>query len=194
MNKNLLKFPVITALSLMTALCISFLLNRDAAEHSTLYLSAAYEARERAGVSESVRLYNKLSASFYNTGGYVEGLDEIPAAPLVKRRLFKDINMLKSDGLLMVFDRDRVEESGISFRNRTAAIAETEETWLVSLQEIETRKPVFNVKASQVRVRYLLEKRPFPRQEDDEKWIVREVDVYPLNEEIPEFERGGPVL
>jgi hypothetical protein len=56
---------------------------------------------------------------------------------------------------------------------------------MVSLQDIDTRKPEFNVKASVVKVRYMLHKEPFP--EEKEQWIIYRVDVYPEDEEVPQW-------
>jgi hypothetical protein len=147
-----MKSIILIALAVIAGLSASFFINRDEEILNLRYRLNLYDrAKETADIEKAVELYNKYSASFYNTAGYIEGLSEIPAAPLVKRRLFKDINMLKGDGFIMVFDKDKIEVKKISFLNREAAAAETDEVWMVSLQDIDTRKPVYNVKASNER-------------------------------------------
>ena len=140
---------------------------------------------EIASIKAAVEQYNTNSAGFYNSAGLLAGLEEIPAAPLLKRRLFKDINMLKGEGLVVVFDKDAVEVTDVLFDNRDFAEVRTIEVWAISLQDRRTRKPVFNVKALEINVRYLFYK---GRLRDEEKrWIVYEVDVYPEDEEVPEL-------
>jgi hypothetical protein len=136
----------------------------------------------RDAIRTAVGYYNQYSSMFYNTGGDVKGLNEIPAAPLLKRRLFKDITMLKRDGLVMVFDRDKEEFVRISFVSAGSAVAETQETWFVTLQELRTRKPVFSVKAVPVRARYYLKR-------ELRGWIVYNADVYPQSEAVPRLDR-----
>jgi hypothetical protein len=156
-----MKHIILIVLAVITGFSAAFFINRDEAVMNLRHTLNLYDrAEETDYIKKAVELYNKYSASFYNTAGYIEGLGEIPAAPLVKRRLFKDINMLKGDGLIL-------------------------EVWMVSLQDIDTRKPEFNVKASVVKVRYMLHKEPFP--EEKEQWIIYRVDVYPEDEEVPQW-------
>ncbi len=140
------------------------------------------EKRDIESIKTAVHYYNQYSSMFYNTGGEVMGLNEIPAAPLLKRRLFKDISMLKRDGLIMVFDRDAEEIVKVYFPLRGDAVAETKETWFITLQEYGTRKPVYSIKAVPLKVRYHLKKEP-------RGWIVYETDVYPGLEDIPVLNR-----
>jgi len=148
--------------------------------------------REKEGrdIGDAIAQYNRNSASFYNSAGFPAGLEEIPAAPLIKRRLFKDINALKGDGLVLVFDRDRTEITDIVFLNRQTAVAKTLEIWAIDLQDIRTREPVFNMKALEVKVRYLLHKEEFPDAEE-KKWIIYSVDVYPGDETIPDLDTAS---
>jgi hypothetical protein len=181
-----MKNIILIVLAVITGFSAAFYINRDEAVMNLKYKLNLYDrAEETADIEKAVELYNKYSASFYNTAGYIEGLSEIPAAPLVKRRLFKDINMLKGDGFILVFDKDSHEVKKTSFMNRVAAVAETDEVWMVSLQDIDTRKPEFNVKASVVKVRYMLHKEPFPEEKD--QWIIYRADVYPDDEEVPQW-------
>jgi hypothetical protein len=170
--------------SLFIALILSFINNQhDGIENARFYLGLYDREQEIEAIHRAVLDYNKYSSSFYNTGGYLEGLGDIPAAPLVKRRHFQDINILKGDGLVMVFDRDRLETKNIFFIDRKLAVAETEEVWAISLQEFDSRKPVFNAKALTIRARYLFRKEK--NQADGYRWIAHEVDVYPEDEHVP---------
>ena len=147
-----------------------------------LHLEKEKEIEEIKG---AIKQYNINSASFYNTAGFLAGLEEIPAAPLLKRRLFKDINMLKRDGLVMVFDRDRHEVEKISFIRADLALVETDEVWAVNMQEAESRKPLSTIKASHVKVRYVLKKESF--YDRGIMWVIYDADLYPPDEEIPEL-------
>ncbi|MHB8845684.1 MAG: hypothetical protein ACYC7L_13175 [Nitrospirota bacterium] len=134
----------------------------------------------------SITQYNKNSAGFYTTAGEArEGLAVIPASKLLRRRLFQDINMLKREGLVMVFDLDSQKITSTRLLNRNTALAQTEEVWAVALQEVQTRRSVFSVKASTVSVRYLLHFEP--GQTGDPMWIVYEADVYPKGEPVPDL-------
>jgi hypothetical protein len=182
-----LKFLLFLVFSLSTGLTFSFINNKNVAiENFRFNLNLYDREKEAEAIKSAIKQYNKNSASFYNSAGFLAGLEEIPAAPLIKRRLFKDINMLKRDGLVMVFDKDAVEMKRIIFLNSALAVAETEEVWAISLQEIDTRKPLFNIKASEVKVRYLFHKEPFLTEKKE--WIAHEVDVYPDNEDFPELD------
>ena len=166
------------------ALFASALHNPEASDHLRLHLSGSLKAKEKQAVEEAVVQYNKLASSFYNTAGYMVGLEDIPATQLLKRRIFKDINMLKGDGLVLVFDRDSLQVKKIDFSSRNVALAETEEVWAVAFQALDTRKPVFDVKATEMTVRYLLHREQF--LDKGKRWIVYEVDVYPKGEPVPE--------
>jgi len=157
---------------------LSFINNEKALENVRFNLHLYDDRRETDSISAAIMQYNKNSASFYNSAGFLAGLEEIPTTPLLKRRLFKDINMLKGDGLVMVFDKDRVTIRRVYLRNRLYSVAETEEVWAISLQDVRTRQPLFNLKASQVKVRYQLYK-------DKGRWMIFDVDVYPVDEAIP---------
>ncbi|MDT8316475.1 MAG: hypothetical protein RQ824_00600 [bacterium] len=136
---------------------------------------------EEEEVKMAVKQYNINSAQFYNTAGEDKSaLPIIPAAPLLKRRLFKDINTLKKDGLLIVFDRDRDEFLNIYFPRRDLAVAETREVWAMVLQDVKTREPRTTVKAESVKVRYVLKKEAYSRL--GLVWVVYEADVYPDDE------------
>lgn len=176
---HVMKMRYTVLFSLLLAFILSFSSSKEGAfDHLLFHLGLYDQKKEREAIESAVRLYTKISSSFYSTGGDLEGLHEIPAAPLLKRRLVKDINMLKGEGLVMVFDRDTQQIRSVYFINKDFAAAETDEVWAVSLQDRETREPVFNVKAVEIRARY-----QFVREKGG--WIAHEVDVYPKDEDVP---------
>ncbi len=187
-----MKLIYISALALVAALSITFLNNIDGAVANFKFFASLNDRKsEVESIETAVERYNRVSASFYNSAGSIAGLNEIPAAPFLKRRFFKDINMLKRDGLVMVFDRDSTEIKRTYFINRDLAVAESEEVWAIALQDASTRKPVVGLKAVEVRVRYLFHKEHFLKE--GRIWVAREVDVYPEGEDIPEL-NVKPVL
>ena len=181
-----------SVIGFLAALSISFINNIDGAvENFKFFVYMNDREAEVESVKAAVEKYNRVSASFYNSAGSLAGLNEMPAVPLLKRRFFKDINMLKRDGMVMVFDRDNTEIKRTYFINRDLAVAESEEVWAIALQDVATRRPVFGLKAVEVRVRYLFHKEQFLEQ--GKIWVAHEADVYPKGEEIPEL-NVNPVI
>jgi len=149
-------------------------------------LGVVEEQRAIDDIIMSIKQYNKNSAGFYSTAGdSLEGLAVIPASQLLKRRLFQDINMLKRDGLVMVFDLDSQKVKHSRLLNRTTATATTEEVWAIALQDVQTRKPLSNVKAITVSVRYLLHYEL--NSTGNATWVIYEADVYPKGETVPDL-------
>ncbi len=157
--------------------------DKDGLQNARFSLGLYDGKAETRAVEETIKEYIKNSAGLYNTGGFVDILEEIPAVPMIKRRIMKDINMLKGDGLIMVFDKDDADVTHLEVNNRMFAEARTREVWAVVLQDAVTRAPVFNIKAIAVNARYLLYKGSLRGEE--ERWIVYHVDVYPEGEDIP---------
>lgn len=182
-----MRFLRVSILSILLASLLSLAQNGISAPDNLLFRLNLYNVNEQEeAVKLAVKEYNMVSSGFYSMGGEArEGLDVIPAAPLVKRRLFKDINMLKRDGLLMVFDRDSDEVKRIYFPRRDIGVAETEEVWAVAIQDVNTREPVTGIKGVKVKVRYVFHKEPYPGY--GLRWVAHYVDVYPNNEETPEL-------
>jgi hypothetical protein len=176
----------IMVIAFFTALSISFFNNIDGAVDNFRFFTYLDDREARVeSVKAAVRQYNRVSASFYNSAGSLAGLNEMPAAPLLKRRFFKDINMLKREGKVMVFDRDHTEVRRIYFINRDLAVAEAEEVWAIAMQDAATRMPLFNLKAVEVKVRYLFHKEQFLQK--GKIWVAHEADVYPKDEKVPEL-------
>ncbi len=176
----------IIILSIFIAITSSYLTNREnALDNFIFHISSKYKQQEIDDIKSAVKQYNTNSASFYNSAGFLAGLDEIPAIPLIKRMLFKDINSLKSDNLVMVFDKDSVEFDDVRFVNREIAVAHTHEVWAVMLQQMKTRKPSSTIKGVEINVRYALYKGSL--RGEDPHWIIFDVSVFPKGGEIPEL-------
>lgn len=169
------------------ALLLSAAVNRPIATSALKFNLGLDMKGEIEEIEGAIKQYNINSASFYNTAGLLAGLEEIPAAPLLKRRLFKDINMLKRDGLVLVFDRDRHDIEKVEFIRADLAVVEADEVWAVNLQEAESRKPVSSIKASHVKVRYILKKEPFYNR--GIMWVIYDADLYPPDEEVSQLNR-----
>lgn len=180
-------YSIITALALLFSLVFSVIENgRSATSNFLFHLNVWNQKGAREDIAVSITQYNKNSGGFYNTAGEsLEGLAVIPASQLQKRKFFQDINMLKRDGLVMVFDLDRQTIERIYFVNRNTAVAVSEEVWAVALQDLESRRPLSNVKAASVKVRYLMHYEP--ALSGKMTWIVQEADVYPHGERVPEL-------
>lgn len=182
-----MRFLRVSILSILLASLLSLAQNGISAPDNMLFRLNLYNVKEQKEfVMMAVKEYNLVSSGFYSTAGEAkEGLAYIPAAPLLKRRLFKDINMLKRDGLVMVFDRDRDELKGVYFPKRDVAVAETEEVWAVAIQDVKTRESVTTVKGVEVKARYVLHKEAYPGK--GLTWVVHYVDVYPADEDVPDL-------
>jgi hypothetical protein len=179
-----MKATKIIMLSLFIATASSFLANKEnAVDNLKFHLSSEYRQHEIDDIKSAVEQYNTNSASFYNSAGFLAGLEEIPAAPLIKRMIFKDITMLKGDNLVMVFDKDLVEFDDVKFISRELAVAHTHEVWAVMLQKMDTRKPSSTIKGVEINVRYALYKGSL--RGEDPHWIIFEVSVFPKGVEIP---------
>ena len=186
-NKQMIRIRRILVLSALAALLLAAFQGRTAFENLKFHIGLFDKKGETEAVKAAVREYNGIGAAFYSTAAdAIQGLDYIPASRLLKRRFFLDINQLKTEGLLMVFDRDREAVTNVSFLNRELAVVETEEVWAIALQKARTREMVFNVKAYESRGRYLLHKEEYNKMNDI--WVVYQIDVYPKNEDIPKLD------
>lgn len=129
-------------------------------------------------IRETLRLYNKIYASFYVTGGGLEGLNEFPASNMIKRRVFQDINDLKAKGLILMHDLDRLSVMDVVFHGGGRAVALTEENWVLGYRDADTMKLRGAVMANPVKVRYYLEY-------GDNRWMVEHYEIYSMGETPP---------
>jgi hypothetical protein len=141
------------------------------------------EAEERA-IEDTLRLFNRHFATFFNTGGSLQGLNEFPAANLIKRRIFQEINNWRKNNSLLVYDRDVFKIEFIKLMDPVSAIALAKEVWFLNVQDIDTRRYISPVKAAPVKVRYFLKK-------IEKKWQVVEYEVFGEGDEVPPVNKGG---
>jgi hypothetical protein len=135
--------------------------------------------QEKAQVASSLKLFSATLAGFYMTGGKVgEGLNIIPAASLIKRRIFMDINMYTNSNVIFVPDRDRAEVRGVTFLSPVHAVAVTDEDWVNVYQDLQTRRPRSGKKFNSITVRYYLKKL-------GGKWVILDYEVHTRGEALP---------
>ncbi len=166
-------------IALTVATALSFFQNLPDAPANLLFHAHVGREKELARIQQTIRQYNKASAGVYDTAGVKEELNVMPAAPLLKRALFQDINILRNNGQLMVFDLDSQKVEKVDFITKDFVLAVTREVWGVVVQDYYTRKRLTNVKATEVKARYHLRR-------ENKQWIVHDVEVFPAAADIPE--------
>jgi hypothetical protein len=160
------------------ALLTSVIIHPESIPNIRFNLGFHNQAADEKDIQETLRLFNKHFATFFNTGGKLAGLNEFPAANLIKRRIFQEINEWKKKNQILVYDKDSFEIEEITLLNPVNAIALTKEVWFLSIQEKDTRKKLSPVKANSIRVRYILNK-------INNKWGVFEYEVFGNEDDIP---------
>ncbi len=170
--------PAITGVVL--ALALSFLSHSDSLTNFTSNVGLYDFSAEEKDIEKTLKQFNKYFASFFNTGGRLEGLNEFPAANMIKRRIFQEIAEWSRNNRIIVYDKDYFEVEHIDMPDAFSAVAVAKETWFLNVQERDTRKHVSDVKASPIRVRYFLKK-------VDNKWLVVEYEVFAESDDMPEF-------
>lgn len=131
-------------------------------------------------LGDTLNLFNRNFATFFNTGGSLSGLNEFPAANMIKRRIFQEINEWKKKNQLLVYDKDSFEIENMTLLNSVTAVAIAKEVWFLNVQERDTRKKLSPVKANPIQVRYILKKLK-------EMWMVVEYEVFGSRDDIPEL-------
>jgi len=156
----------------------SFLTHENAFYNLRFHLGLYDRVSEEKDIEKTLRLFNRYFATFFSTGGSLEGLNEFPAANLIKRRIFQEINDWKKEGYLLVYDRDVFKIESVEMLDPISAVAIAKEVWFLNVQDLNTRRYVSPVKADPIRVRYFLEK-------IGKKWQVVEYEVFGAQDEIP---------
>jgi hypothetical protein len=182
MNKK----TVVLAAFILAFWCALISNGTEAVGNMVFNLHLVPRGADERRISAAIHQYNSASAGIYLSGGLKDELNIIPALQLQKRRLFQDVNLLKGDGIVMVFDRDEEKVTRVTFVNPQFALAESEENWAVALKSATTFAPSSNVKGCRVRVRYQMRRARG-------QWVVDAAEVFPRNETIPE-PNVAPVL
>ena len=153
---------------------VSFFSHENSLENAAFYLGLDKRSAEEKAIEETLKLFNKHFATFFNTGGSLRGLNEFPAANMVKRRIFQ-INEWSKKNQVIVYDKDHFEIETINMLSPVSAFAVAREVWFLSVQDRTTRKHLSQTKANPIRVRYLLKK-------VNGSWGVLEYEVFSKND------------
>jgi hypothetical protein len=182
MTRYLNRLPVVKLmlLPLLLALTVAFFCApRGGRVKRALFHLGISRVAEEAQLRRLVRTYNAATQGSYATAGLaVEELAVIPAYNLEKRRIYKDINLLRLSGKMVVFDKDKETIEKVTFVNRDEAFVTTSEMWVMVLQDFATRRKLTNLKASQVQCRYHL-------LYHEGVWKVERAEVFPVDEKLP---------
>jgi hypothetical protein len=179
MKKNLIS----GAAGIILALFVSFISHEQGLMNLGFHLGTYESEKEEKKIEDTLRLFNRNFASFFNTGGGLAGLNEFPAANMIKRRIFQEINDWKKNNQIIVYDRDVFELESIDLMSPVSAVAIAREVWFLTVQDRETRKSLSRgVKANPVRIRYLMKK-------DGDNWRVLEYEVFGVDDDIPVMQK-----
>jgi hypothetical protein len=162
------------------AMSVSFYLHSDGFDNFRFNVGLYDKEAEHRDIEKTIKLFNRYFATFFNTGGNLEGLDIIPAANLVKRRIVQEINQWRTENKVLTYDKDDFELEHIELLGPREAVAVAREVWFLNVQEFGTRKKLKGIKANPIRVRYILVK-----YKGD--WKIEEYEVFHVDDEVPPF-------
>jgi hypothetical protein len=177
MKKNILSLIA----GIILAFSVSLFTHNNSLQNLYFNLGFSRPAEEKA-IEEILKLFNRHFATFFNSGGSTEFLDEFPSTNLIKRRIFQEINQWEKNNAVIVYDKDVFETKTIDFLDPVTAVAVTREVWFINVQDIDTRKYVSTLKANPIQVRYILKL-------VNESWLVIEYDVFDEYDDIPPFRK-----
>jgi len=161
--------------------CLAAFLTHDFALDNAKFNLFGPDKYQAELLENTIRLFNKSYAGFYDTGGITGALNSFPADPLVKRRIFQDIGALMSRGELLVHDLHKTEFMRIAQPTRLSAIVETRELWDMWIKYLESGERSGSM-ARVCQVRYYL--RPGPG-----RWDVWDFEVYDGDAVMPPARR-----
>ena len=162
-------------LALLLAFATSFVLHKGNTSGLRYHFKSASSVRKE--LERTIDQFNKLYASFYVTGGNSDALSAFPAANLVKRRIYQDINQWRDRGQWLIHDLHNEEISRVEVLSPVWAVVETRETWDLWLRDIETGKKTGR-RTNAIKVRYHLTR-------SGDRWGVVEYEVFGPNEDLP---------
>lgn len=175
MIKNILSISC----GILLALSASFFATDNAAENLRFHLGVYDTAADEKQVENTLKLFNRNFATLFNTGGDLSAaLNEFPAANMIKRRVVQEINDWARQDKVLVYDKDVFEIEKIDLLSPARAVVIAREVWFLNVQNRLARHKKSGVKASPIRVRYLLKK-------IDNKWGVIEYEVFGKDDTIP---------
>ncbi len=162
--------------ALLAAAVTSFSMHGESRISLRYYLSNDDAVKE--DLKETIRLFNKLLATFYDTGGDTTNLNEFPAANLVKRRIFQDIENWKKGNNWFIHDLHKTEFLRMRTLSPQRAVVETRELWHMWVRDVETGNKS-GYKVNPIKVRYYLGMQRG-------RWTVLEYEVYGIDDDFPE--------
>lgn len=163
--------------ALSAAALTSFAMHGESRISLKYYLSSNDAAK--ADLEETVRLFNKLFATFYDTGGDTLNLNEFPAANLVKRRMFQDIENWKKSNKWSIHDLHKTEFLRMGTISPQRAFVETRELWHTWVRDVDSGDKT-GYKVNPIKVRYYLGM-------ERGRWTVLEYEVYGIDDDFPEL-------
>jgi hypothetical protein len=171
------------AAGILLALSLSLFSHDQGVRNFSFTLGIYDSKKEEKEIEETLKLFNRNFASFFNTGGSLAGLNEFPAANMIKRRIFQEINDWRTNNHIIVYDKDVFELESVDLLSPVSAVAVAQEVWFLTIQDRDTRKSLMSgVKANPIRVRYLMRK-------EEGNWRVIEYEVFGPDDTIPELQK-----
>ncbi len=134
-------------------------------------------AEEEASMRQTVLLYNKILTDLYASDGQTLRLDDFPASVILKHELYRDLDFLRSRGLLIIYDMADLTFMKLKMRSPFLAEVEVYEEWNYIYQKNPSRKIVSSIKGFGQGFRYILK-----RQKTG--WLV--IEVIPVDIKEPE--------
>ncbi|UCH45756.1 MAG: hypothetical protein JSV11_03350 [Nitrospiraceae bacterium] len=178
------KYLISGAAGILLALCISFFSHEHSLKNFAYFIGAYDHEMFVQEIEQTLKLFNRNFASFFNTGGSLAGLNEFPAANMIKRRIFQEIDDWRKNNQIIVYDRDVFELESIDRTSPVSAVAIAREVWFMTIQDRGTRKSIMSgVKANSIRVRYRMRK-------EGDTWRVTEYEVFGVEDTIPVIPKG----
>ena len=130
-------------------------------------------------IKKAIADFNLLYASFFSTGGNLDGLWRMPASNLVKRRIVQDIGNWSSNGRVLAYDKLGVSLLRLEFFSLTRAVAETSEQWVLLLREIGKEHIKKKTRDIDITVKYIFVL-------TDRGWFIEDFEVHPAQKVLPD--------
>lgn len=179
MKKNIVSLIA----GIILAFTVSLFIHKNGINNLFFHMGVYDMPGEEKAIEDTLKLFNRHFATFFNTGGRLEGLNEFPAANLIKRRIFQDINKWNKENSVLVYDKDLFEIISLEILAPIRAVAVAKEVWFLNVKDRETRKNLSAVKANPIKIRYILKK-------IDGSWRVIEYEVFGKDDDIPPLITG----
>jgi hypothetical protein len=131
----------------------------------TKWLLPGEKKKEEAAVKEAIVLYDKIYSDLYASDGQTLRLDEFPAVKLLRHQVYRDLDFLRSQKRLLIYDMASVNFMEINMPAPSMAEVTVFEEWNYVYQKSSTREPVQQLKGMGEGFKYFMQKQ-------DGKWVV----------------------